>query len=154
MNKIIISLSLIFTLLSSCGYQKLNNLENRNYKMDSVQLDGDKRIGYQIKNIILLSSSKESNNAIDISLDISKTKNIKEKSETNTITKYNLVLNIAAKIDLKKHNKSIENIFSQSSDFTVAENHSDTLANEKKALEFLSEKVAEDIVNVLNLTNK
>jgi hypothetical protein len=49
------------------------------------------------------------------------------------------------------NSKKTENKFIKSNSYSVASNHSDTLANEKKTLENLAEVVTEDIINFLTM---
>jgi len=147
-NTFIFFLTLLMGL-SACGFKSMNQLKQKSYFVQQIALDGDKRIGYLIKNEILLSSSSNAESTIDISLAINKKKEIKEKNISGKITSYKLTLNVDLSVINVMNSKKIENKFIKSNSYSVANNHSDTLTNEKKSLENLAEAVTEDIINFL-----
>ena len=147
-NTFIFFLTLLMGL-SACGFKSMNQLKQKSYFVQQIALDGDKRIGYLIKNEILLSSSSNAESTIDISLAINKKKEIKEKNISGKITSYKLTLNVDLSVINVMNSKKIEKKFIKSNNYNVANNHSDTLANEKKSLENLAEAVTEDIINFL-----
>ena len=65
--------------LSACGFKSMNKLKQKSYFVQQIDLDGDKRIGYTIKNEILLNSSDGAKETIDIGLVIKKKKRSKRK---------------------------------------------------------------------------
>jgi len=149
-NTFIFFLTLLIGL-PACGFKSMNQLKQKNYFVQQIALNGDKRIGYLIKNEILLSSSSNAESTIDISLAINKKKEIKEKNISGKITSYKLTLNVDLSVINVMNSKKIENKFIKSNNYSVANNHSDTLANEKKTLENLAEVVTEDIINFLTM---
>ena len=149
-NTFIFFLTLLMGL-SACGFKSMNQLKQKSYFVQQIALDGDKRIGYLIKNEILLSSSSNAESTIDISLAINKKKEIKEKNISGKITSYKLTLNVDLSVINVMNSKKIENKFIKSNSYSVANNHSDTLTNEKKSLENLAEAVTEDIINFLTM---
>ena len=145
-KKIHIFSLLSFLLFSSCGYKTVVQLEDTDYQVGLIKLSGEKRIGYAIKNDILLNSSKNSNRVIDINLKFKKNKSIKEKNISNKITKYSL--NIIAEVEIidSQNNTSYKKTFNDVKDYSVANNHSGTLANEKKALENSLSSISNNII--------
>ena len=137
--------------LSACGFKSMNQLKQKSYFVQQIALNGDKKIGYLVKNEILLNSSPNAESTIDISLTVNKKKEIKEKNISGKITSYNLILNVDLSVINVMNSKKIENKFIKSNSYSVANNHSDTLANEKKTLENLAEVVTEDIINFLTI---
>ena len=69
-------------LLTSCGFKKLEKL-NGNYNAQEVSIKGDRRVGYILKNEIMLNSSSKSKNLIIISISTDKKKLTKEKNIKN-----------------------------------------------------------------------
>ena len=137
--------------LSACGFKSMNQLKQKSYFVQQIELEGDKRIGYFIKNEVLLNSYSNAENTIDIGLVVNKKKEIKEKNISGKITSYKLTLNVDLSVINVISSKKIENKFIKSNSYNVASNHSDTLSNEKKTLENLAEKVSEDIINFLTI---
>ena len=135
--------------LSACGFKSMNQLKQKSYFVQQIKLDGDKRIGYFIKNEILLNSSTSAEKTIDIDLVVNKKKEIKEKNISGKITSYMVTLNIDLSVINVISSKKIENRFTKSSSYNVANNHSDTISNEKNTIENLAEIITEDIINFL-----
>ena len=149
-NTFIFFLTLLIGL-PACGFKSMNQLKQKSYFVQQIALDGDKRIGYFVKNEILLSSSPNAESTIDISLTVNKKKEIKEKNISGKITSHKLTLNVDLSVINVMNSKKIEKKFIKSNNYSVANNHSDTLANEKKTLENLAEVVTEDIINFLTM---
>ena len=145
------TLILLITIVSGCGFKPINQLDQENYFVKKIDLTGDKRIGYLIKNEILLNSSSSAERILNISFDVNKRKEIKEKSISGKISSYTLILNIDLIIEDELKTKEIRNTFTRSSSYDVASNHSDTLSNEKDSLENLAKITTEDIINFLTI---
>ncbi len=152
MRKILI-IFLLFAIipLSSCGYKIINKNSSNDYFVEEIKISGDKRIGYILKNEIILNSKKSAENRINVNLKIDKKKKIKEKNISNKITKYTVSLNII--LSFKKNNETeiVNTAFKRSVDYDVVTNHSDTLNNERKSQKILTDQIAKDILNYLNL---
>ena len=151
MNKqkiIFFSLSLL-VMLTSCGYQVINKSTQNSYSVNKIKITGDKRIGYVIKNEILLNSSENASNEINIELNVNKKKETKEKNISNKITKFNILLNVTLSFK-NNENSEITKTFNKSLDYDVVSNHSDTLSNEKNSVRILTDQIANDIVKFLN----
>ncbi len=146
-----VSLLVFLMSFSACGYKSTNLLKQKSYFVQQIKLSGDKRIGYLIKNEILLNSSSAAERTIDINLLINKKKEIKDKNISGKITSYKLVLDVDLTVINVKNSKKIEKKFMKSNSYSVANNHSDTLSNEKRTLENLAETITEDIINFLSI---
>ena len=152
MRKILIIFLLFAVIpLSSCGYKVINKNSSNDYFVEEIKISGDKRIGYILKNEIILNSKKSAENRININLKIDKKKKIKEKNISNKITKYTVSLNII--LSFKKNNETeiVNTAFKRSVDYDVVTNHSDTLNNERKSQKILTDQIAKDILSYLNL---
>ena len=130
-----INIIFIFTLsflLSSCGFKKINQIDNQIY-LQNVNVQGESRIAYLIKNDILLISNKNAKNKYDVNLTILKNKSVKIKDKTGKVTRYNIRLSgdllLTNNDSLEKTKKS----FYHNSDFDVDANHTSTISNEKNA---------------------
>ena len=141
---------LISTLLvTSCGYKKVDKL-NGKYNSQKINIKGDKRIGYILKNEIVLNSSIKSNNLITITINTKKKKLIKEKNIKNKTTKYEVRVSTNIKFVLNESKQEIENLFTRSFFYNVDKDHSKSLTNEKDELTDLTVLLAEDIIDFLN----
>ena len=148
----VIIYSIIFLILSGCGFKIVNQSENQGYNISEIELEGEKRINYFIKNRLLRKSNNGNlNNLIKLFIVTKKTKTIKEKNIKNEITKYeiNITSNIVAK--LAKSN-NYEFSVSSNGDYSVSEQNSTTINNEKKLIKILSQNMAEKIITELDLT--
>ena len=150
-NNTFIFFLIILMSLSACGFKSMNKLKQKSYFVQQIELDGDKRIGYTIKNEILLNSSDGAKETIDIGLVIKKKKEVKEKNISNKITSYMVTLNVDLSVINVITSKKVESTFTKSSSYNVAKNHSDTISNEKSTIENLTSTITEDIINFLKI---
>ena len=139
--------------LSNCGFKVIKQSTDANLNISKIVSEGDRRIGYQIKNKLAFYSQENSSNLSELNLEIIKEKKIKEKNIKNEITKYELQI----KINIK-HYKPLSgtvNTFSliESQSYTVDKQHSQTLNNEKKVINLLTDKLFDQIILKLLETN-
>tara|TARA_B100001758_G_C17982269_1_gene388777 strand:- start:39 stop:512 length:474 start_codon:yes stop_codon:yes gene_type:complete len=153
-QKIIFLFLILPLLVFSCGYKKINETNEKYFHIQKIEILGDKKIGYLLKNEILLISSNSGKNKINIQLDINKSKEIKTKDASGKVTKYKIILNTNMKIRHMNNTKIIDKNFIKSINFDVAKNHSDTINKEKISTKNLGNQMAEDIINFLNIYYK
>ncbi len=148
----VIIYSIIFLILAGCGFKIVNQSENQRYKINEIEFKGENRVNYFIKNKLLKKSNNESlNNEITLLVTTKKSKIIKEKNIKNEITKYEISITsiIVAK---SKENNSYEFNVSSIGDYSVSEQNSITINNEKKLIKILSQDIADKIITELDLT--
>ena len=148
----VIIYSIIFLILAGCGFKVVNQSENQRYKINEIEFKGENRVNYFIKNKLLKKSNNESlNNEITLLVTTKKSKIIKEKNIKNEITKYEISITsiIVAK---SKENNSYEFNVSSIGDYSVSEQNSITINNEKKLIKILSQDIADKIISELDLT--
>ena len=151
-----INIIFIFTLsflLSSCGFKKINQIDNQIY-LQNVNVQGESRIAYLIKNDILLISNKNAKKKYDVNLTILKNKSVKIKDKTGKVTRYNIRLSGDL---LLKNNDSLEKTkksFYHNSDFDVDANHTSTISNEKNAFSNTVRQLSEEITNYIKTHTK
>ena len=152
MKKIKISLYILIIIgLSSCGYSKLNNQSNE-FGFNSIEINGDKRLSYILKNNLNLLSKPESKKSYDLLINLTSSKTIKIKDTTGKTTRFNLVLN--ANLRLTDNNKVVKNrSFTANNDYDVSNNHSETIRNEKKSIQSNIDALSEEITKYLQLIN-
>ena len=147
MKKISI-LILVYLFINGCGYKIVNKDKTITFNIIKVNTTGEKRINYKLRNK-LLSFNKIGNNPITINLKTSKVKTIKEKNIKNEITKYSI--NITADITIEDSaNNEIEKFkFDKIGEYNVAKQHSQSLNNEKKLINLMTESLQKKIIDEL-----
>ena len=145
-NLNILKITIIFFLISGCGFKVVNQSELINFNISNISVSGDNRISYVIKNKLLPYSNNNKQTNLDLDIYLNKTKLIKEKNIKNEITKFEIV--ISAIIEYKNKNTTKFEI-SKNGSYTVTSQYSQTLNNEKKLIKVLSEKLSEQIIEEL-----
>ena len=64
---------ILFISVSACGYSRLNNQSNE-LKFNTIEINGDKRLAYILKNNLTLISKTESKNSYDLSINLTNSK--------------------------------------------------------------------------------
>lgn len=152
MTKFFIFLSVII-MLSSCGFKVVNQSANTKYYVEKVNLIGDKRVNYKIRNQLNTSLNDNNKKPIILNLATKKIKKIKEKNIKNEITKYQITLNVNIEIYSRDNTKLDKIILSKSGDFNVVNEYSKTINNEKKLVETLTDEILDDILDKLSSSN-
>ena len=150
-KKILFSIFIIFLLINNCGFKIVNNSEIYKFDINEIIATGDNKINFKIKNKLIFSSKKNEKKLVDIYLDTNKSKEVKEKNSNNEITKYQIsIASTVRVIELVSGNEIFFNIV-KTGDFSVASQYSQTLANEKKLIDVLTDDVTENILNTIVL---
>ena len=152
-KKNIISFLIIFFLVISCGYKKINP-EQSLMHLQTVSVTGKNRISYLLKNDISLISNKNAADKYDVAIELKKRKQDKITNKQGKITRY--TVNIDANLILKNNNnnKIINKNFSNKGDFEVASDHSETINNEKIITKIVMQQLTSEIINFITLSNK
>lgn len=145
MNMKKICISIIIFLISGCGYSVVE--QNRNFNVKEIVSEGEKRINYKIKTKLLVDNNNRNENFIKINLKTKKNKKVKEKNIKNEITKYEII--IVANVNYKTSANTTEKNFTltQIGEYKVEARYSQTLSNEKKLIDLLSQKLADEILD-------
>src|SRR6056300_757925 len=107
MKKIKILLYIIIIIgLSSCGYSRLNDQSNE-FKFNNIEINGDKRLSYILKNNLNLLSKTEGKKSYDLLINLASSKTSKIKDTAGKTTRFSLVLN--GDLKLTDNNKSTKN---------------------------------------------
>ena len=152
MKKIKISLYIIIIIgLSSCGYSRLN-VQSNEFRFNSIEINGDKRLSYILKNNLELLSKPESNKSFDLLLNLTSSKTSKIKDTTGKTTRFNIVL--SGDLKLIDNNKVVTNqSFIVNNVYDVSNNHTDTIRNEKNSIQNNIETLSEEIIKYIQLIN-
>ena len=150
-KKILFSIFIIFLLINNCGFKIVNNNEIYKFDVNEIIATGDNKINFKIKNKLIFSSKKNEKKLVDIYLDTNKSKEVKEKNSNNEITKYQISIASTVRVkELVSENEIFFNI-EKTGDYSVASQYSQTLANEKKLIDVLTDDVTENILNTIVL---
>ena len=84
----------ISVMMSACGYSKLNKVDKNSYQIKEINLSGDKKIGFKLKNYLNLYAPKRSENKIIIDLQIEKKISLKEENEAGNVSKREILINV------------------------------------------------------------
>ena len=145
----ILILSLFFT--TNCGFKVLNKNEI-NFTFSEINIDGDKRIGFKIKNNLISKLQEDKNNGVVIKILTQQNKSIKEKNIKNEITKYSIDLITEGEFSFANQNKTFKFSSNVTGFYLVATNYSTTLSNEKSLIDNLIEELSEKLINEINFT--
>ena len=142
---------MIIISLSSCGYSRLNNQLNE-FKLNNIEINGDQRLSYILKNNLSLLSNSESQKSYDLLINLTSSKTSKIKDATGKTTRFGIVLN--GDLKLSDYNKVVINrSFSVNNDYDVSNNHSDTIRNEKNSIQNNIDSLSEEIAKYIQLIN-
>ena len=141
-NKIIVIF--IALLISGCGFKAVNQEYLNQYKIIELNIKGDARLSYLLKNKLKLNNEK-SDKSIKLSVIIDKTKNIREKNIKNEITKYQITITVKTDYYLIEENKSGNFLLSVTGDHNVVSRYRETLNNEKKLINSLMADISEQL---------
>ena len=75
---LLIFLAILF--LNSCGYKKLDSKNFNNFKINNLEISGEKKLTYKLKNNIEIYSTQSSNFVYDIKINLKSTKETKIKN--------------------------------------------------------------------------
>lgn len=145
-----ISSFVLALMLVGCGYKVVNKSQGNSYKITEITFSGEKKINHKIKNKLLFSSSKSSENEFIIELNTKKTRSIKEKNINNEVTKYKLVIKAEIIYNLLGSTNKGSFDIQRSGDYKVSSQRIGTLNNEKKMSENLSDQIFKQISVQLN----
>lgn len=134
-------ITLIF-LLTSCGFKVIDYSKLNNFKIESIETNGENSINYRLKNKIKVISNEQSNNLVKLTIFSRKINNIKEKNIKNEITKYEL--EIITKVSYEVLNNNIQKSFkiNVTGDYPVSQKYSTTIKNQANTIGTLTDEVA------------
>jgi hypothetical protein len=146
--------SIIFfsIFLLSCGFKPLNEKSSSIIYLGTVNVIGDKRITYALKNDILLISDKNSKNKYDAQIKVIIKKNNKIKDKSGKVIRYNLSITTDLTLTNIDNKTKIKRKFSRNTDYDVADVYSDTLRRERNATKNIINQLTEDIINFIKIS--
>ena len=140
---------LLTLVLTSCGFKVVQKSSIKNFSISDIITEGDKRINFSLKNKLSSQSTESENKLIQISLKTNKDKQVKERNIKNEITKYQIKITVNVTCTEISNGSEFEFSKSKTGDYSVSNQYSRTLSNEKKLVELLTDNVADQILNEL-----
>ena len=150
MRKIQPKILILLILLTSCGFKVIDKSKQSDFFIKEINTVGDRRINFILKNELIRNSKKDSLNQINLEITSKKIKEIKEKNIKNQVTKYGINLNVELNVKVTSKDKLFKISSSGNGNYSVADNYSSTLSNEKKLIENLVENISEDIIKKIS----
>ena len=149
-----LNLFLLLIFVTSCGYKNVNLEGEKDLNISQIILVGNKKIGRILQSEILLISSSEGSDKIEINLSSNKSKNVSSKDNSGKITKYDIVITVDLIITSLNSEKITRKSFIKTGSFDVKTKHIDTINTEKKETRNLTNQVAEEILNYFKISYK
>ena len=150
MRKIQPKILILLILLTSCGFKVIDKSKQSDFYINEINTVGDRRVNFILKNELIRNSKKDSLNQINLEITSKKIKEIKEKNIKNQVTKYGINLNVELNVKVTSKDKLFKISSSSNGNYSVADNYSSTLSNEKKLIENLVENISEDIIKKIS----
>ena len=143
----------LILLLNSCGYKKFNSENLNDFKIEKLEISGEKKLAYKLKNNIEIYSSESSKFIYDIKINLISNKQAKIKNTAGKATRYTTELQADTSIINTNTKNVYSKTFSSTSDYDIGSTHSDTLNNEEKAIENNLNYISNEIIKFLKLLN-
>ena len=151
MNKVksIIIFFLLTLLLSGCGFKLSDKTALKNYVIEEIETQGDKKSSFIIKSIFLKTIGNRGDGRLKITINTNKNKKIIEKNSSNRVTRYEI--NLSTKVTINFLDNDDIKIFSNSmrGSYDVSDNHITTINNQKNLEKNLAKKSGEEIMKEL-----
>ena len=146
---------IVFIIFTNCGFKVLDKTILNKFEINEISSVGDKRINFLIKNnVSKLINSKNAEELIDLEINSSKTKIIKEKNKSNKITKYSVKIITNLQITFLNNNKTKNFTVTRDGYYDVTDNNNENRESLRKLEENLTNEISQRIVkNILNLAN-
>ena len=151
MKNFLIPFFLVLFFTTGCGYKVIDRSKFGNFGIAEMNTSGETRINYKIKNKLFFNTDKNNNNLIILDLESKKTKKIEEKNDKNEITKYRLFIKVDVSFKKISDTETLSFIVKKTGIYNVGNRYSQTLSNEKKLTEILTNDVVDEIFDELSI---
>ena len=144
-------LCIFLILVCSCNYKPVLNKDQLDkLKFKTIETKGDRRIAQIVVN--KLNIIKDKTGHLTLSIDGKKNVDVSNKSVTGKILEYSI--NLSYQVEVKNnltgkiiYSKKISN----TENYKPSNTYSDTIRNEKKIIENISNLIAKQIMNEINI---
>tara|TARA_B100000767_G_scaffold68308_1_gene64856 strand:- start:2087 stop:2554 length:468 start_codon:yes stop_codon:yes gene_type:complete len=147
--KNILTLIIVVVFLSACGFKVVNQKQLQNLNIVTIETFGDKRMNFIIKNKLQTNSTNNDEQQIFLKLTTNKKKSIKEKNIKNEITKYEINISTNVEFKIIDKLKSFKFRLNETGSYSVSNQYSQTLNNEKQLIKTLAENISNQILEDL-----
>ena len=151
MKNFLLPFFLVLFFTTGCGYKVIDRSKFGNFGIAEMNTSGETRINYKIKNKLFFNTDKNNNNLIILDLESKKTKKIEEKNDKNEITKYRLFIKVDVSFKKITDTETSSFIVKKTGIYNVGNRYSQTLSNEKKLTEILTNDVVDEIFDELSI---
>ena len=151
MKNFLIPFFLVLFFTTGCGYKVIDRSKFGNFGIAEMNTSGETRINYKIKNKLFFNTEKNNKNLIILDLESKKTKKIEEKNDKNEITKYRLFIRVDVSFKKITDTEISSFIVKKTGIYNVGNRYSQTLSNEKKLTEILTNDVVDEIFDELSI---
>jgi len=151
MKNFLIPFFLILFFTTGCGYKVIDRSKFGNFGIAEMNTSGETRINYKIKNKLFFNAEKNNNNLIILDLESKKTRKIEEKNDKNEITKYRIFIKVDVSFRKITDTETSSFIVRKNGIYNVGNKYSQTLSNEKKLTEILTNDVVDEIFDELSI---
>ena len=151
MKNFLIPFFLVLFFTTGCGYKVIDRSKFGNFGIAEMNTSGETRINYKIKNKLFFNTEKNNKNLIMLDLESKKTKKIEEKNDKNEITKYRLFIKVDVSFKKITDTETSSFIVKKTGIYNVGNRYSQTLSNEKKLTEILTNDVVDEIFDELSI---
>ena len=150
--KKILSIIILSILITSCGFKKINKIDGLSIYIEKINIIGDKRIGYILKNNILLISKEGSNHKYDIDIKLKNIRTSKIKDMAGRTTRFNETINVNLILKNAKNSEKLVKFFSKNRDYDVDKSHTVTIRNQKNSIKNIIQQLSDEITNFIILS--
>ena len=147
--KNVLTLIIVVVFLSACGFKVVNQKQLQNLNIVTIETFGDKRMNFIIKNKLQTNSTNNDEQQIFLKLTTNKKKSIKEKNIKNEITKYEINISTNVEFKIIDKLKSFKFRLNETGSYSVSNQYSQTLNNEKQLIKTLAENISNQILEDL-----
>tara|TARA_Y100001958_G_C21113483_1_gene459709 strand:- start:25 stop:495 length:471 start_codon:yes stop_codon:yes gene_type:complete len=151
MTKSVIKVLIFLIITSGCGYKVLKYSELSKFEINKIEVTGNNEINFKIKRKLNSLSKVGSDNKIDIYLQTSKSKFVKEKDSKNEVSKYQIDIVTELEVTSTSNVNILNFSIKKTNDFIVDTKQSKTYEKEKKITDLLIDETLDEIVDKLLL---
>ena len=143
---------LLLLLANNCGFKILDKSQISNLKIENFETDGDNKLSFLIKNNLQkVLSNNQGDERVRVKIKTKKEKDIKEKNDSNRITKYQIKINTTVMMEYLLSGKNQNFNISVEGSYDVSDNHSTTINNQNSLEKNLANETADLIIKELIL---
>ena len=142
----------LLLLLYGCGFKAVDQNASNNFEIVEIETKCDNRINFKIKNRLLYNSKENFRKPLSIEIRTEKNKKTMERNGNiqNQITKYEIQIEVEVSFAEINNQREYQFNILKTSTYAVAKQYSQTLKNEKKLVELMTEDLIDDILEEIN----